>query len=132
MLHSHTSHHKRSSSSSHLHVKRGIPASNNASLIIVAFLLTVAVILFIIFLVFMILKQRRRSRNRISDSRLKPLQLVVTNEISHLKNNDQLKRESQFQMNKPLNVPVELAKPAKEYCNRDVKPLILTSTDLKV
>ncbi|CAG8459728.1 13214_t:CDS:2 [Rhizophagus irregularis] len=132
MLHSHISHHKRSSSSSHLHVKRGIPASNNASLIIVAILLTVAVILFILILVIMILKQRRRSRNRISNSKLKPLQLVVTNEICHLKNNDPLKRASQYQMNKPLNVPVELAKPAKEYYNSDAKPLILTSTDLKV
>ncbi|GBC02051.1 hypothetical protein RclHR1_04430001 [Rhizophagus clarus] len=114
MLHSHTSHHKRSSVSSHLHVKRGVPASNNASLVIAAILLTVAVILLILILIIMILKQRRRSRNRISNSKLKPLQLVVTNEISSLKNNDQLKRESQYQMNKPLNVPVELAKPTLE------------------
>lgn len=129
MLHSHTSHHKRSSSSSHLHVKRGIPVSNNVSLIIVAILLTVALILFFLILIVLILKQRRRSRNRISNSKLKPLQLVVTNEISHLKINDQLKRES---LNKPLNVPVELAKPTKEHYKSDVKPLILTSTDLKV
>ena len=132
MLHSHISHHKRSSSSSHLHVKRGVPVSHNVSLIVMAILLTVAVILFLLILVVIILKQRRKSRNRISDSKLKPLQLVVTDKISHLKNNDQLKRESQYQMNRPLSVPVELAKPAKEYYSGEGKPLILSSTDLKV
>ncbi|RIA89472.1 hypothetical protein C1645_876693 [Glomus cerebriforme] len=126
MLHSHTSHHKRFSSSSHLHVKRGVPVSNNASLIIVAILLTAVVISFLLVLVIIILNQRRRSRNRVSDSKLKPLQLVVTNEISHL----QSKRESQNQMR--LSVPVELAKPVKEYYRGEAKPLILSNTDLKV
>jgi hypothetical protein len=77
-------------------------------------------------LVIVILNQRRRSRNRISNSKLKPLKLVVSNEVNHL---DQSKRES---MNKPLSVPVELAKPTKEYHN-EARPLILlSSTDFKV
>ncbi|CAG8532082.1 6019_t:CDS:1 [Funneliformis mosseae] len=128
MIYSHTSHYKRSSSS-HLHVKREVATSNNA-LIVMAILLTVVVILLLLILVFIILNQRRKVKNRISDSKLRPLQLVVTKEISHLKNN-QSKRESQFRMDGLLSVPVALAKPTREYPG-EARPLILTSTDLKV
>ncbi|CAI2178956.1 12066_t:CDS:1 [Funneliformis geosporum] len=128
MMYSHTSHYKRSSSS-HLHVKRGVAASNNA-LIVMAMLLTVVVILFLLILVFIILNQRRKSRNRISDLKLKPLQLVITKESSHLKNN-QSKRESQFRMDGSLSVPVALAKPTREFPS-EARSLILSSTDLKV
>src|ERR671939_359189 len=103
LLHFHTSHHKRASSLSHLHVKRGVPTPENVPLIIVAVLLTVAFILLLLASVMAILSQRRRNKNRISDPKLKPLQLVVIKGTGQIKHNDQT--------SKPLTVPVELAKP---------------------
>jgi hypothetical protein len=91
-----------------------------------AIILTLAVILFILAFVLAFLNHRResRERRRISDPRLKPLQLVVTEGFVQLKDNDQKSRA--------LSVPVELAKPTREYYIGEARPLILSSTDLKV
>jgi hypothetical protein len=124
LLHFHTSHHKRASSLSYLHVKRGVPASENGPLIVVAILLTVAIVLFLLALIMAVLSHRRKSKNKVSDPKLKPLQLVVIEGTGQIKYNDHT--------NKPLSVPVELAKPTREYYIGESKPLIFSSTDLKV
>ncbi len=122
------SHHKRSSSSL-LHVKRGIEPSNKTTILItMAVFLTVVVILILLILVIIILNQRRMNRNKISG--LKPLQLVVTKEVNHPKHHHS-KRESPLQMNGSLSVPVASVKPSKEH-NSEPRPLILLSSDLKV
>ncbi|CAG8669898.1 3825_t:CDS:1, partial [Scutellospora calospora] len=124
--------------STHLYKRQDFSNLTNNNTSIIVIILAVAVILGL--LIFVILYQRKRNRNRIFDSRLKPLQLVQNKPLLNHKTHNISKKDNLIKKNRHslpstkstitadirtfevrLSMPVELAKPIREYYQTESK-----------
>ncbi|CAG8674036.1 27128_t:CDS:2 [Dentiscutata erythropus] len=120
--------------SKHLYKRQFSSLTNNTTLITLMIVTAAILGLLLIFVIAIVLYRQRRNQRRISDSRLKPLQLVQNEPLlrhgkySNSKSN-KFKKDNRYSLpatksNAAVNVrkfeirlsmPVELAKPIKEY-----------------